>query len=70
MAFDIHHAHRLRGGCPLVGFFNTRRAVEAWVAQKGLEGDIVSVAAVATGRRPAGAPGLLTFQAAKYCRRM
>jgi len=32
MAFDTHHAHRLRDGCQLVNFFSTRRAAEAWVA--------------------------------------
>ncbi len=34
--------------CPLVNFFATRDAAEAWVEAEGLEGDIVTVAQIAT----------------------
>lgn len=34
--------------CPLVNFFATRDAAEAWVEAEGLEGDIVTVAQIAS----------------------
>lgn len=34
--------------CPLVNFFSTRSAAEAWVEAQGVDGDIVSVAQIAS----------------------
>jgi len=36
-----------QGWCPQVNFFASRHAADRWVAEKGLRGDVVAVAAVA-----------------------
>jgi alkylmercury lyase len=47
--------------CPMVNFFATRADAEAWVADNGVEGDVVSVAQVAENAaamwRPVTEPG-------------